>query len=127
MYVLGQGHEHLGPGTSMVQFTKDPGQALIRSGGLGCAGGCMSELAPDRALLTQFRGMGCGCKQTGLGLFDGGLDPSTWGVAEYAVVGVGLLFVFGQSFRQTRSDVRGARERVSGAIEGARRPRRRRN
>jgi hypothetical protein len=37
---------------------------------------------------------GMGCAQTGLGIFDTGMDLSGWGVAEWLIVAVGLYAGF---------------------------------
>jgi hypothetical protein len=71
MYVAGRGeHQHYGPGTSMVQRAK-PGTFF----GMGaCCDSCAK---------------GGGCSK-GLGLFDSGMDFTTWGWPEWAIVGAGV-------------------------------------
>jgi hypothetical protein len=62
-YLVGQGHMHFGPGTSMVQMTKPVF-------GMGsCCGSCAK---------------GGTCK--GMGLFDSGFDVSGWGWQEWGLV-----------------------------------------
>jgi hypothetical protein len=107
MYLVGQGHEHLGPGTSMVQrinwTTGDEFTLRDAQSGLGCAAGC-----------------GCdgGCTKKGLGLFDSGLDLSGWGLPEMGVALLGLYMVFStfsttnRGYQRVRS---AGRKRKSGA------------
>lgn len=64
-------------------------------------------------LVQRVDGLGCGC-HNGLGLFDGGLDPSTWGVGEFAAVGLGAFALFSM-FSTTKRGYRAAREGVKGA------------
>jgi hypothetical protein len=102
MYVIGKGHEHLGPGTSLVQFINwDQAQENEMRGfsGLGCAD------------------CGGGCKK-GLGLFDGGMDVSTWGWPEAVAIGLGA-YVLGSTVFTTGRAVSRVR-----AIPGERRKRR---
>ena len=79
MYLVGKGHTHWGPGTSFVQridWTRQQENGLERLAGMGC-GSC---------------GGNCGrCKQ-GLGLFDS-MDFTTWGLGEWALVGIGAYLV----------------------------------
>ena len=90
MYVQGQGHTHYGPGTSMVQFTKP----AFGMAGCGC---------------------GCGGK-CGMGLFDSGADFSQWGVAEWAVIGLGAYVVL-----SIAGDVAGTGKKVRRSIRTRRR------
>lgn len=85
MYVKGQGHTHWGPGTSMVQFT--PPAYGMAGCGCGCGGKC------------------------GMGLFDSGGDFTQWGVAEWAVVGVGAYLVLSLA-GDTRRTVQGVKRTV---------------
>jgi hypothetical protein len=117
MYLVGQGHEHLGPGTSMVQrINWTTGDEFTLKGaqlGLGCAAGC-----------------GCdgGCTKKGLGLFDSGFDPTTFGWPEWLVVGLGgymatsMFFGTGRAIGRARPRVRGAvkrgRQRLGKRIAG---------
>ena len=95
MYVQGQGHEHMGPGTSLVQrINWTNGQEMQMSPGLGCA-------------------CGCGNCSNGLGLFDSGFDPSTFGWPEWLVVGLGGYVLTSMFF--------GAKRGARAAGEGARR------
>ncbi len=82
MYLIGQGHEHLGPGTSMVQ-----------------------RINWTQAEEDQGRGMGCACseKRAGMGLFDSGLDISGWSWPEYALAGVGAYMVMSTVFTTRRA------------------------
>lgn len=136
MYLVGQGHEHLGPGTSMVQFLGPQLEGAF-NGGLGAVGG-VEEFFGDcktmRGGCAESRGFGCAgcggkCKTgCGMGLFDGGLDPSSWGWQEWAVVGVGgyvltsIFFTGRRAVRQVRSGVssrvRGARRRLAARVAG---------
>ncbi len=94
MYRIGEGHEHLGPGTSLVQrINWTTGDEAEMVAGLGCA--CSGK---------------CG-KSCGLGLFDNGLDPSSFGAAEWGIV-AGAAYVLFSTVFTTRSAVRGAREKV---------------
>lgn len=91
MYLVGEGHEHLGPGTSMVQrINWTPGQ--------------------ERQLENAGRGLGCGCRgmagcpcSGGLGLFDTGLDLSGWSWPEYAIVIIGGYMVLSTLFTTKRA------------------------
>ena len=76
MYLVGKGSDVMGPGTSMVQridWTRDQ-ETQLRNSNRG-------------------PGLGCPCKN-GLGLFDSGIDFTTWGPAEWAVVAVGAYAAF---------------------------------
>jgi hypothetical protein len=95
MYVAGQGHEHLGPGTSLVQRINWTTGQEAELAGLGCA---------------------CGGKCKGMGLFDGG--PDTWGGLEWGAVAVGGYMVL-SSILTTRRGVRAVRGAVGGAYRGA--------
>lgn len=120
MYLIGKGHEHLGPGTSMVQridWTRDQERqarnAMIGRGpglgcvGLGCAGlGSVPEFAADFRQMTRYRGMGCGCgKGCGMGLFNS-LDFSTWGWPEWAILGLGGYMALSTAFTTQRAAYR---------------------
>jgi hypothetical protein len=89
MYLVGQGHEHLGPGTSMVQRINWTGANEAQMRGLGC--GCKG-LA------------GCPCSG-GLGLFDS-LDFSTWGWPEWAILALGGYMVLSTVFTTQRATTR---------------------
>ncbi len=61
-------------------------------------------------------GLGCPgvCGGRGVGLFDEGFDPSTWGVGEWAVVAGGLYLAFAVFFttkRGTQAVVKTVRRR----------------
>jgi hypothetical protein len=108
MYLIGKGSDVMGPGTSMVQridWTQDQETQLRnaqigRGSGLGCVGlGCLGlgsvpEFAADCRQMSRYKGMGCGARDQmpycGLGLFDSGMDFTTWGWPEWALVGVGV-------------------------------------
>jgi hypothetical protein len=89
----------MGPGTSLVQrIDWEPiAEVQMRHGfasrgpkGMGCAGlGCAG------------RGLGCGCK--GLGLFDSGIDYTTWGGAEWAIVVIGGYMLLSTFFTTSRA------------------------
>jgi len=103
MYLQGRGHQHFGPGTSMVQFIQ-PNQFY----GMGCVcdGGCGAPLEQAG------RGMGCACggQCCGMGLFDSGLDLTQWGWPEIVIAGLalwGLASVFSTG-KRTASAVGGA-------------------
>ena len=103
MYVQGRGHEHLGPGTAMVQFAERgafPGLGGCRCpNGMGC-------------------GPGCGCASCqGMGLFESGLDPSGWTWMEWAIVIGGGYMVLSTIFTTKR-----AASRIA-ALPGERRKR----
>ncbi len=142
MYVMGQGHEHLGPGTSMVQrinWTNGQEAEMVAGFGRGMAGyGGVDEFRPDCAQMSRScseKGLGCACGGTcvrgcGLGIFDGGLDTSTWGFPEWGIaVGLGgyvltsLFFTgrrVGRSVREgVSSRVRAGRRRLAKRVAGA--------
>jgi len=50
--------------------------------GLGCTSGCKCKA-----------GLGCSCNK-GMGLFDSGMDFTTWGPAEWAIAGIGVYTLF---------------------------------
>jgi hypothetical protein len=89
MYLVGQGADIMGPGTSLVQRInwnqaqenqmRGMGCAGLGCRGLGCGGGCGNDV----------RGK-CSGTCAGLGLFDSGMDFTTWGWPEWAIVGVGV-------------------------------------
>jgi hypothetical protein len=90
MYLIGKGHEHLGPGTSMVQridWTRDQEMQLMNAarglGGCGCAG-----LA--------------GCPCGGLGLFESGIDFSGWSWPEWVLVSLGAYVALSTVFTTQR-------------------------
>ena len=123
MYLAGQGHEHLGPGTSLVQMINWTPAQEAEMKGFGLYGG-VAEFRSGCGQMSRGcseRGLGCGCAgkcggSCGLGLFDGGLDTSTWGFPEWGItVGVGLYVVsslFGDARRGVRSVGEGVRSRV---------------
>lgn len=95
MYLMGQGHEHLGPGTSMVQrvnWSQD------------------QETQLRNAVMGRGPGLGCACKglagcpcSGGLGLFETGLDFSGWGVPEYVIVAAGAYVLLSTVFTTQRA------------------------
>lgn len=109
MYLVGKGHEHEGPGTSLVQHYN------------------LTQEQANR-MMAASRGMGCGCAGLkgcpcgGLGLFDSGLDFSGWGMPEFAIAGLGAYMVLSTVFTTKR-----AARRVSTAVKGAYRGARRAN
>lgn len=104
MYVIGKGHEHEGPGTSMVQMIHwTPSQ--------------------ERQIQTGFgRGLGCACDAKkgllGLGLFDS-VDPSTWTMPEWGIAIFGGYMIMSTVFTTGRA-VRTVGRTVSGGYRGAR-------
>jgi hypothetical protein len=80
--------------------------------------GSVPEFAADCRQMGRYKGMGCACRrECGLGLFDGGLNPSTWGWPELAIVFLGGYMVFSTVFTTGR-----AARRIA-AIPGQRRKR----
>ena len=110
MYTLSQGHEHLGPGTSMVQRINWTTGMERQAEGLGCAS------------------CGGNCGRCGLGLFESGMDISGWTWQEWLVVGLGgyvltsMFFTTRRAARQVsegvRKRVRRTRRRIGGRIAG---------
>ena len=101
MYLVGEGHEHMGPGTSMVQrinWTRPQEMRLMNASqgrGMGTVG-MVPEFFSDCRTMGK-RGLGCGCTtpcaNCGLGLFDS-MDFTTWGWPEYVIIGIaGYMFV----------------------------------
>lgn len=140
MYVIGRGHEHEGPGTSFVQrinWTTGDEAEMVSGFGRGMAGfdlGVPSEFYSDCRAMSRScmeRGLGCaGCggkcsRGCGLGYFDGGFDPSTFGAAEWATVAVAGYMLFSTVFttraaaREVGSRVRSGRRRLGKRIAGA--------
>jgi hypothetical protein len=124
MYLMGQGSDVIGPGTSLVQRINWTQAQENQMRGMGCAGrgmGCAG---------LGCRGLGCGggcgndirgkCSGTcaGLGLFDTGLDYTGWGFPEYTVVGlVGYMVL--STLMTTKRAARSIHGTVSGAYRGA--------
>lgn len=106
MYVVGKGHEHMGPGTSLVQrIDWNPSQEAQVRQGFGCGKGLG----------------GCGCGgRCGLGLFESGFDFSQWSGVEWALVAIGGYMLLSTMFT-TRRAARRVRSAVSGAYRGAQR------
>jgi hypothetical protein len=109
VYLMGAGHEHMGPGTSMVQRIDWTQANETQLGGLGCVGlGCVGlvpEFAADGRQMTRYRGMGCGCKGLGcggLGLFESGIDFSGWGPVEWTLVALGGYMALSTLFTTQR-------------------------
>jgi hypothetical protein len=102
MYLVGQGHEHTGPGTSLSQrINWTRAQELQDNRGMGCAS--CAGLA------------GCRC---GLGdLFASGFDWTGWGWPEWVSLGLGA-FVLYSVFSTGQRGVRSGRRRVSRALQG---------
>ena len=100
MYVVGKGHDHIGPGTSMVQRINWTTGEEMRMSGLGCGGSC-----------------GCSDCSKGLGIFDS-MDFTTWGIPEWGLVVLGV-FAVGSMFSTTKRGVQSVRSsgrrRKSGA------------
>lgn len=92
MYITGIGHEHQGPGTSLVQFTP-----------------------PEH----DVRGMGCSCGNRGMGLFESGIDFSSWGWQEWFAVAIGG-YVITSMFFTTKRAARQAGNAVSSRVRKTR-------
>jgi len=90
-YVAGQGHEHLGPGTSLTEF-----------------------VAPNYHV-----GMGCACNR-GMGLFESGIDFTSWTWKEWFAVGIGGYVITSMLFTGRRA----ARQVSEGVTKRVRRSRR---
>ena len=96
MYMLSKADGPEAPGTGLVQHL---------TGGMGCAGlGCGS----------------CGGKCGGMGLFDGGFNPSSWTWQEYFVLALGG-YVLTSMFFTTRRAARQISEGVRGRVRKSRR------
>jgi len=137
MYVIGKGHDHEGPGTSLVQrinWTTGQEQEMQSAFAHGLSGaGGVAEFRSDCRMMSagcSERGLGCGCagkcsKGCGLGFFDGGLDPSTFGPLEWGAVAVGGYVLFSTVFTTRRAAravgerVRHGRRRLGKRIAGA--------
>lgn len=119
MYLVGKGSNVMGPGTSMVQridwSRANETQLMNGLRGRGPGLGSVPEFVDDRRQMSRFKGMGCGCKKCGLGLFDTGLDVSGWSWPEYALVALGGYMVMSTVFTTGR-----AARRIA-AIPGQRR------
>lgn len=98
MYLVGKGSDVMGPGTSMVQ-----------------------RIGWDQAQESQSSGLGCACNK-GMGLFDGGMDVSTWGPMEWAAVVVGgyalasTVFATGRGVRAVRAIPGNRRKRKAASL-----------
>ncbi len=112
MYLVGQGHQHIGPGTSMTQmidWTRPQERELRTTGmtGMGCPGGCAGS---------------CGGTCGGLGLFESGLDFSQWGAVEWAFVALGgyvlmsTVFTTGRAARAVARYPKERRKRKAAAL-----------
>lgn len=90
MYLVGKGHEHLGPGTSMVQRIN-------------------WTVADQQRFDAARKGMGCsscnGCAK-GMGLFDSGIDFSGWGPVEWIIVAGGGYMLLSTVFTTQRAATR---------------------
>lgn len=57
-------------------------------------------------------GLGCSsCQSKGVGLFDSGLDVSGWGIAEWAIAGIGI-YALASTFVQTKRNYQRVRRVV---------------
>ncbi len=83
-YIAGRGHQHTGPGTSMVQFV--PPVARFGDGMGACCSGCS-------------HGGTC----SGMGLFESGWDVSGWGWPEMLIAGLGAYMVLSTVFTTSRA------------------------
>lgn len=115
MYLMGKGHEHEGPGTSMVQRIHW-GEAQETQ--------LSDTFQPD----VTGRGLGsCGCKgcAKGLGLFETGFDVSGWTWAEWGIVLLGayaaysMLFTTRTAASAVSSGVRRTRKRLARRVAGS--------
>lgn len=79
------------PGTMFV-IPQNPILQNISGGmaGLGCGCGCQSGPPAVALGALNFDGQG----MLGTGLFEGGLDLSTWGAPEYVAAGIGVYTLF---------------------------------
>ena len=102
-YVSGKGHMHWGPGTSMIQF-KRPAFGM---------GACCDSCAH-----------GGTCSGKGMGLFDSGMDFTTWGLPEWSIVGLGAYMVFSTLFTTKRA-AQGVARIPGGVRKGIKRGRKR--
>jgi hypothetical protein len=118
MYLMGNGSDIIGPGTSLVQrinwtqaqenqMRRGMGCAGLGCRGLGCGGGCGNDV----------RGK-CSGACAGLGLFDSGLDYTTWGWPEWVIVGLSGYMVL-STLMTTKRAARSIHGTVSGAYRGA--------
>ena len=82
------------PCAQIPQFPPNGQAAWDRKTGLGCPGVC-------------------GC--SGMGLFDSGFDPSTWGIAEWLTVAGGLYVVIAV-FSTTKRAARSVHRKTRAAI-----------
>jgi len=110
-------------------------EAEMRDGfGRGLAGsGGVAEFRSDCRMMSpgcSERGLGCACGSKcksgcGLGFFDGGLDPSTFGVAEWGTVAVAGYMLFSTVFttrtaaREVRARVKSGRRRLAKKVAGS--------
>lgn len=116
MYRVGKGHEHTGPGTSLVQFidwTPADERQMCAGFGSGLAG-MFPEFATDCGAVSRScaeRGIGCACGgagkgcagSCGLGLFDSGLNPAGWGPLEWGIVAIAGYMVVSTVFTTKRA------------------------
>lgn len=77
---------------------------LIAPKGLGC---CGCNAVPNGLSALTMDGTGL----LGTGLFSGGADLSTWGIGEYAVIGLGVLMLY-STFSTTSRGVSQVRRKL---------------
>ncbi len=135
MYLVGQGHDHFGPGTSMVQRINWTTGQEQQISGMGCFPGaemssdCMAHAGTSAE--GEMRGLGCakcggGCgRECGLGLFDTGFtDFASWGWPEYVVAAFGGYALLSMMFTTKRA-ARRVREFPGDVRAGVKRGRKR--
>jgi hypothetical protein len=95
--------------------------------------GGVDEFRPDCRQMSagcSEKGLGCACggkcsKGCGLGFFDNGFDPSTFGVAEWGAVAVAGYMLFSTVFttrtaaREVRARVKSGRRRLAKKVAGS--------
>lgn len=99
-----------------------PGDALIQRYGMGAYTPTQNYFLTPAAA-EGIRGMGCACGcggECGMGLFDGGLDPSTWGAAEWGIVVIGAYAAYSMLFT-TKAAARATRRKATGVRKGIKR------
>lgn len=91
-YMIGRGHQHTGPGTSMVQFSLP----VAGFKGMGACGSCETRASLGACCASCAKGSNCsgscGGGLMGLGMFES-MDFTTWGLPEWAAIGVGAYLV----------------------------------
>jgi hypothetical protein len=105
-YMIGRGHQHTGPGTSMVQFV--PPVAKFR--GMGACGSCETRMSLGACCADCAKGSNCSgsCRGglMGMGLFEAGMDFSQWGAVEWVIVALGGYVALSTVFTTQRASRR---------------------